>query len=171
MYGIEGIVERLVEVMNGVWRGEGLPENWREGVICPTYKKGEENKVENYRGITLLNTGYKMYALILSERTKREIEENDSQAGFRKGRDTLDNVYILDHLTKNELKKNGGRMYALFVDFRAAFDKVDTENVSVYMRKRKRERGGEGGSVREGGRESERERERERNKQMVGMED
>jgi hypothetical protein len=71
MYGIEGIVERLVEVMNEVWRGEGFPEDWREGVICPTYKKGEKNKVENYRGITLLNTGYKMYALILSERTKR----------------------------------------------------------------------------------------------------
>jgi hypothetical protein len=35
-------------------------------------KEGEKNKVENYRGITLLNTGYKMYALILSERTKRD---------------------------------------------------------------------------------------------------
>jgi hypothetical protein len=173
MYGIEGIVERLVEVMNRVWRGEGFPEDWREGVICPTYKKGEKNKVENYRGITLLNTGYKMYALILSERTKREIEEKDSQAGFRKGRDTLDNVYILDHLTKNELKKNGGRMYALFVDFRAAFDKVDTENISVHEKEkergmeRERERGG-----REGGRVSERETERGggRNKQMAGME-
>jgi hypothetical protein len=29
----------------------------------------------------------------------------DSQAGFRKGRD---NVYILDHLTRNELRKKGG---------------------------------------------------------------
>jgi hypothetical protein len=34
----------------------------------------------------------------------------DSQAGFRKGRSTVDNVYILDHLTKNELKKKGGRI-------------------------------------------------------------
>jgi hypothetical protein len=62
-----------------------------------------------------------MYALILSERTKREIEEKDSQAGFRKGRDTLDNVYILDHLTKNELKKNGGRMYAFVCRHRKCF--------------------------------------------------
>jgi hypothetical protein len=57
-------------------------------------KEGEKNKVENYRGITLLNTGYKMYALILSERTKREIEENDSQAGFRKGRDTFNKEWM-----------------------------------------------------------------------------
>jgi hypothetical protein len=45
MYGTEGIVERLVEVMNGVWRGEGFPVDWREGVICPIYKKGEKSKV------------------------------------------------------------------------------------------------------------------------------
>jgi hypothetical protein len=49
---------------------------------------------------------------------KRKIEEKgvipDSQAGFRKGRGTIDNVCILDHLTKNKLKKKGGRMCALF---------------------------------------------------------
>jgi hypothetical protein len=39
----------------------------------------------------------------------------------------MDNVYILDHLTNYELKKKRGRMYALFVDFRATFDKVDRE--------------------------------------------
>jgi hypothetical protein len=56
---------------------------------------------------------------------KREIEENRmvpySQAGFRKGKGTMDNVYILDYLTKNELKKKEARMYALFADFRTVF--------------------------------------------------
>jgi hypothetical protein len=41
--------------MNGVWRGEGFSIDWREGVTCPIYKKDEKSKVENYRGITLLN--------------------------------------------------------------------------------------------------------------------
>jgi hypothetical protein len=101
MYGTERMVERMVELMNGVCRGEGFPVDWREGVICPIFKKGEKNRAENYRGITLLNTGYKLYASVLSERMKREIEEKgvlpDSQAGFRKGRGTMDNVYILGH--------------------------------------------------------------------------
>jgi hypothetical protein len=109
MYGTERMVERMVELMNGVWRGEGFPEDWREGVICPIFKKGEKNRAENYRGITLLNTGYKLYASVLSERMKREIEEKgvlpDSQAGFRKGRGTVDNVYILDHLETRYQKK------------------------------------------------------------------
>jgi hypothetical protein len=60
----------------------------------------------------------------------------DSQARFRKGRGTMDNVYILDHLTRNELRKKGGRMCALFVDFRAAFDKVDTVKMFECMREK-----------------------------------
>jgi hypothetical protein len=43
---------------------------------------------------------------------KREIEEKGvvpySHAGFRKGKGTINNVYILDHVTRNELKKKGG---------------------------------------------------------------
>jgi hypothetical protein len=42
---------------------------------------------------------------VLSEKIKREIEEKgvvpDSQTGFRKGRGTMGNVYILDHLAKS----------------------------------------------------------------------
>jgi hypothetical protein len=140
MYGTERMVERMVELMNGVWRGEGFPKDWREGVICPIFKKGEKNRAENYRGITLLNTGYKLYASVLSERMKREIEEKgvlpDSQAGFRKGRGTVDNVYILDHLARKEVRKKGGRMYALFIDFKAAFDKVDRVKMFECMRER-----------------------------------
>jgi hypothetical protein len=35
MYGTEGILERMVELMNALWR---------EGVICSIYKKGEKTK-------------------------------------------------------------------------------------------------------------------------------
>jgi hypothetical protein len=140
-YGTERMVERMVELMNWVWRREGFPVDWRKGLICPVFKKGEKNRAENYRGITLLNRGYKLSASVLSERMKREIEEKgvlpDSQAGFRKGKGTMDNVYILDHLTRNELRK-GGRMCALFVDFRAAFDKVDSVKMFACMRERER---------------------------------
>ncbi|KAH0821572.1 hypothetical protein GEV33_001219 [Tenebrio molitor] len=107
---------------------------------APGWDGVQNEAAENYRGITLLNTGYKLYASVLSERMKREIEEKgvlpDSQAGFRKGRGTVDNVYILDHLARNELRKKGGRMYALFIDFKAAFDKVDRVKMFECMRER-----------------------------------
>jgi hypothetical protein len=46
MYGTERMVKRMVELMNGVWRGKGFPVDWREGVICPIFKKGEKNREE-----------------------------------------------------------------------------------------------------------------------------
>jgi hypothetical protein len=94
MYGTERMVEKMVELMNGVWRGEAFAVDWRDGVICPIYKKEEKNRAENYLGITLLNTGYKLYPSVLSERMKREVEEKrmvpDSQAGFRKRRGNME---------------------------------------------------------------------------------
>nr|XP_022901466.1 uncharacterized protein LOC111414379 [Onthophagus taurus] len=32
---------KLLEGMNSVWRGGGIPEGWNVGVICPVYKKGK----------------------------------------------------------------------------------------------------------------------------------
>jgi hypothetical protein len=53
----------------------------------------------------------------------------------------MDSVYIVDHLTRKELRKKGGMILcALFVDFRAAFDKVDRVKMFECMRERERER-------------------------------
>jgi len=35
---------------NGVWNGEGWPENWKEGIVVPILKRGEGRKVEDHRG-------------------------------------------------------------------------------------------------------------------------
>jgi hypothetical protein len=129
IYGTEREVDRLLEIMNGVWKGEGFPQEWKEGIICPIYKKGEKDTASNYRGITLLNTAYKVYAMIVEERLMKEMNERgalpDGQAGFRKGRGTMDNVYILNHIIGNEIKKRGSKIYAFFVDLKAAFDNVE----------------------------------------------
>ncbi|RYA67647.1 reverse transcriptase domain-containing protein, partial [Enterobacter cloacae complex sp. 2DZ2F20B] len=120
IFGTDGMIERLSELMNDVWTGKGFPRECRVGQICPINKKGSKEKVENYRGITLLNTAYKLYAMVLNERLLTEMNEKsilpESQAGFRRGREAMDNVYILHHLIEKELLKGGGRVYALFVD-------------------------------------------------------
>lgn len=53
----------------------------------------------------------------------------ESQAGFRKGRSTMDNIFILNHLVqRSKLREDRKeKVYALFVDLKAAFDKVDRE--------------------------------------------
>jgi hypothetical protein len=74
---------------------------------------------------------------------KRQIEQKgvipDSQAGFRKGKGTMDNVYILVHLIKSKLKEKRARM---FIDLRAAFDKVDREKIFECMREKNKRMAG-----------------------------
>ncbi|XP_076301876.1 uncharacterized protein LOC143219998 [Lasioglossum baleicum] len=104
-HGGEVIRERLWEICNRVWRGEGWPEDWSEGIVVPVVKKGEGEKVDEYRGVPLTQTAYKVYAAVLAERLRKEIA------------------------------KKGGKMLVLFVDMKAAFDTVDREVLAGSMRK------------------------------------
>lgn len=56
--------------------------------------------------------------------------------GFRKGLGTIDNVYVLNYLINRQVSKPGGKMVALFVDLRAAFDCVDRGILAKVMRDR-----------------------------------
>jgi len=48
-----------------VWNKEELPEEWKESIIVPIYKKGDKIDCSNYRGISLLPTTYKILPNIL----------------------------------------------------------------------------------------------------------
>lgn len=102
---------------NRVWKGEGWPEKWKEEVIIPIVKKGEERKVEEYRGVTLMTTFYKIYMMVLAERVRKECEGKgmipQNQTGFRKEMGTLDNIYILNYLVNKQLER-GKKAMALF---------------------------------------------------------
>lgn len=101
----------------------------------PIYKRGDLKKVENYRGISLLCTAYKIFAEILRHRLKKEVEEKGllpaSQAGFRKFYSMIDNIYILNHIIQREKEKDKGKekVYALFIDLKAAFDNIDRKKL------------------------------------------
>jgi len=51
-----------------IWDTEQLSEEWKEGVICPIYKKGDKLECENYRAITILNAAYKVLSQIIFRR-------------------------------------------------------------------------------------------------------
>ncbi|XP_063922071.1 uncharacterized protein LOC135136631 [Zophobas morio] len=78
--------------------------------------------------------------MVLNERLVTEMNEKcilpESQAGFRRIRWAMDNEYILHHLIEKELLKEGGRIYALFVDLKAVFDTVDRECLCECMERR-----------------------------------
>ena len=45
-----------------------MPEEWKESIIVPIYKKGDTTDCSNYRGISLLPTTYKILSNILLSR-------------------------------------------------------------------------------------------------------
>ncbi|XP_043276027.1 uncharacterized protein [Venturia canescens] len=139
-YGGERVVNSLKRMCEKVWKGEGWPEGWKEGIVVPVVKKGQEKTVEEYRGVALTQTAYKVYVGILAERLWMEVEGKGmmprSQAGFREGMGTMDNVYVLNYLINREITERRGKVVLLFVDLKAAFDSVDRAKLVESMRKR-----------------------------------
>lgn len=60
--------EWLWEICNRAWKREEWLEDWKKGVIVSILKKEKEGKVEDYRGVTLTQTAYKVYAAVWTER-------------------------------------------------------------------------------------------------------
>ena len=61
-----------------------MPEEWKESIIVPIYKKGDKTDCSNYRGISLLPTTYKILSNIVLSMFVPYAEENigDHQYGF-----------------------------------------------------------------------------------------
>ena len=57
-YFIEGediIASHLTDMLNHIFSSGHFPSSWMEGIIAPLFKKGDENVVDNYRGIALVS--------------------------------------------------------------------------------------------------------------------
>ena len=138
IYAEEPVKGKLIDLIQRVYRGEGFPQRWRIGYISPIFKKGDVEMAKNYRGVTLLNTSYKIYAMVLADRLKEEAEKilPESQAGFRKGRSTIDNIFTLHWIIEKELRKKSGKLYTFFADLKSAFDNLDRETLWEVMERR-----------------------------------
>ena len=115
-YATMEVKKKLGEVINGVWRGEGFPTEWRTGNIIPIYKKGDKEEIKNYRGITLMDTGYKIYAEIIRRRLEAQIEEEgmleETQQGFRKKREAVKAIYLMKKAIGKEIGREKGKVFA-----------------------------------------------------------
>jgi hypothetical protein len=63
---IDQIPAELIKAGGG--KKEELPQKWKESIIVPIYKKGDNTDCNNYLGISLLSTAYKILPNILLAR-------------------------------------------------------------------------------------------------------
>ena len=95
--------------------------------FCNTCVELFRISVNNYRGITLVSCLSKLFTSVLNKRIEKTCNEHnlisDAQFGFRKGRSTVDAIFILMSLVQNYLANNK-RLYVIFVDMMKCFDSI-----------------------------------------------
>ena len=107
------------------WKTQQWPWDWKRSVFIPIPKKGTAKECSNYCTIALISHASKVMLKILQVGLQQYMncEIPDSQAGFRKGRGTRDQIAnICSIKTAREFQKN---IYFCFIDYAKAFGCVD----------------------------------------------
>ena len=95
--------------------------------------KGDPMGCGSYRGIKLLEHAMKVVERIFEYRIRQQIEIDDMQFGFMKGKGTTDAILWQDRCRR--ILAKGKKLYFGFVDLEKAFDRVPREMISWAMRK------------------------------------
>ena len=122
----EDAVKVLHSICQQIWKTQQWPRDWKRSVFIPIPKKGNAKECSNYHIIALISHASKITLKILQARLQQYVnwELTDVQTGFRKGRETRDqiaNIYWIIEKAR-EFQKN---IYFCFIDCTEAFDCVD----------------------------------------------
>uniref|UniRef100_A0A670XUF9 Reverse transcriptase domain-containing protein n=1 Tax=Pseudonaja textilis TaxID=8673 RepID=A0A670XUF9_PSETE len=118
----------LLEIMNEVMLKKRIPKSWSEAYITLVPKEeADPLLIKNYRPISLLNADYNIFASILAERLKKNLNNfiHPDQNGFLPKREIKGNMrVILDTVEYYEAHPEK-QMALIFLDAQKAFDNVN----------------------------------------------
>jgi len=62
----------------------------------------------------------------------------ETQTGFRKGKSTLDNIFVLSYVAQRgrNIEEKERKIYAFFADFKTTFNNVDRGTLWKVLRKK-----------------------------------
>jgi len=61
-YGGKQLHYAMFKICQTIRKDENVPTIWNESIIIPLHKKGDKTDCENYKGILLLNSAYKIFS-------------------------------------------------------------------------------------------------------------
>ena len=87
-------VKVLHSICQQIWKTQQWPQDWKMSVFIPIPKKGNPKECSNYHKIALISQASKVMLKILQPRPQQYVNRElpDVQAGFRKGRETRDQI-------------------------------------------------------------------------------
>lgn len=130
------IENTMTRIFNRVLDEERIPNQWKTAEIILLHKKGPKEEIKNYRPISLTSNAGKIYMKIIKDRIYPQIDraQDTEQAGFRRGRSTIDQIFILNQLIEKAREYNF-EIYLMFIDFQKAFDSVEHSSLWQALKK------------------------------------
>ena len=127
----------LNELFNLCIKSGCLPDEFKYAVVTPLYKgKGDDNLLDNYRGISVLPPIAKVFEKIISKRLIYYFENNNlffsNQHGFRSNHSCETALLSIIDRWKSNMNKNHINL-ALFIDFKKAFDLVNPKLLIIKL--------------------------------------
>ena len=121
----------LLRLVNVIFVEQIYPTQWTLNFLKPIFKKGSTKDPDNYRGLAIGSTFAKLFSFILLKRlidfmdTKKLL--SPEQIGFIKGKSTSDHIFFLQTIVEKVVKKKKKKLYAVFIDFKKAYDTVNRD--------------------------------------------
>ena len=119
----------ILHTFNLVLSQGKFPREWGAGALAPVPKpKGNPDDMDDHRGIAVGQSIAKLFSITLLRRLDAWAEQQSrracGQAGFRHGRGTCDNAFIINHII-DKYAHRSVPLYIAYIDFRKAYDSVD----------------------------------------------
>ncbi len=127
----------LTKIFNHCIQSNSIPIEWKTAVVTPIFKnKGDNDDVNNYRGISVLPPVAKIFEKLLATQIIIFLNINkilfNGQHGFRSGHSCETALHeLLSDL--NKIKDKRLIALLLFIDFRKAFDLVEAKKLLLKL--------------------------------------
>ena len=120
--------DRILQLFNQCLLNYSLPLNWKKSAITMILKPNNEaNNIAAYRPISMTSCIARLFERVILQRLKKHLDQNNilikQQSGFRRGRQTRDNLIFLTQKVQEAFNK-GEKVLSIYFDVAAAFDKV-----------------------------------------------
>jgi REP element-mobilizing transposase RayT len=109
-----------------------MPQQWKVSITVPIHKKGDKTHCNNYWGITLLSTAYKILSNILLSRLTMYVNEviDDHQCWLCRNRSTTDQIFYIWQIQEKKWEYNG--MVWLFIDFKKPMTQLRKKFFTIF---------------------------------------
>jgi len=113
-----------------IWKTQQWPQGWKRSVFIPIPKKGSARECSNYHTVALISHASKVMLKILQAQLQQYMNQElpDTQAGFRKGRGTIEQIVNI-HWIIEKAREFQKKIYFCVIEYAKAFDFVDHNNL------------------------------------------